>query len=349
MGTGSNFHIMYEAIERYKIKSKQTVKYIIERYFTGSQNIQNRQLAFVVGVVFVIFLFLLTPPFGFPSGTLVKIEKGSNLNEIAHTLKQESVIRSETLFKGFMIILRRQGGALSGDYFFENPQSVFKVVRRISRGIYGLTPLRVRFIEGTTIEEMSFVLTEQIPLFDAEKFIDLTEDKEGFLFPDTYFFLPNVEPAQVIREMEDTLTEKLLMFMEQLENSGRTLEDIIIMASIIEKEAITLEDKKLVSGVLWTRIEIGMALQVDAPFIYERNRNTFQLTTEELREDSPYNTYTNRGLTPTAIANPGLDSIIAALLPTESEYLFYLSDRDSNMHYAETFDGHKINKSKYLK
>ena len=195
---------------------------------------------------------------------------------------------------------------------------------------------------------MSVVLSEEIHGFDAEEFVNIAKDKEGFLFPDTYFFLPNIEPSQVVRETQDVFTEKLLGLKDKLENSGKTLEDIVIMASIIEKEAITLEDKKLVSGILWTRIEIGMALQVDAPFIYERNRNTFQLTTEELREDSPYNTYTNRGLTPTAIANPGLDSIIAALEPTESEYLFYLSDMDGNIHYAETFNGHKINKAKYI-
>ncbi|MFC1720907.1 endolytic transglycosylase MltG [Patescibacteria group bacterium] len=336
-------------IEEFTQKEILSVQKILNSHFYGPKNKQNRQRAIAAGIVFVMLIIAILPPLNFPSGTLIKIEKGAHLSEIAYTLKQESVIRSETLFKGFMVMLAGQGGALSGDYFFESPQNVLKVARRISQGVYGLTPLRVRFVEGSTISDMSHTLSEKIPDFDVEEFLRIAEAKEGFLFPDTYFFLPNIEPGQVVQEMENVFKNKIEELLVQIEGAEKkSLEEIIIMASIIEKEAITPEDKKLVSGVLWKRIEIGMPLQVDAPFIYERNRNTFELTIEELREDSPYNTYTNRGLTPTPIANPGIESIIAAFEPIESAYLFYLSDKHGNIHYAETFEGHKRNKAKYI-
>jgi UPF0755 protein len=120
------------------------------------------------------------------------------------------------------------------------------------------------------------------------------------------------------------------------------------MASIIERETRTAEDRRLVSGILWKRISIGMPLQVDATFEYYTKYNTYTVTKQVMREDSPYNTYTNKGLPPTPIANPGLDSIIAALKPTASPYLYYLTGRDGKMYYATDFAGHKKNRRLYL-
>jgi len=120
------------------------------------------------------------------------------------------------------------------------------------------------------------------------------------------------------------------------------------MASILEKEARRSETRKAISGVLWNRIEIGMPLQVDAVFPYINGKNTFQLTYDDLEIDSPYNTYKYPGLPIGPIANPGLSSIQAAITPTESENLFYLSDYDGNTYFSQTFDQHKRYKAQYL-
>ena len=122
----------------------------------------------------------------------------------------------------------------------------------------------------------------------------------------------------------------------------------LLVEFIIEREAKKPEDKNLVSGILWKRFYIKMPLQVDAPFAYISNKNTYELTEDDLRQDSPYNTYRYLGLPPGPISNPGIESILAAISPKQSQYLYYLSDRSGNMHYAVTFEEHKRNKTLYI-
>ena len=120
------------------------------------------------------------------------------------------------------------------------------------------------------------------------------------------------------------------------------------MASLIEKEADTAEDRRIVSGILWNRIDADMPLQVDAVFGYILDRSGYAPTGSDLEIDSPYNTYENRGLPPGPIANPGLDALTAALHPAATEYFYYLTGRDGLMYYAETFEEHKRNRELYL-
>ena len=120
------------------------------------------------------------------------------------------------------------------------------------------------------------------------------------------------------------------------------------MASVLEKEVRDAKDMKIVSGIFWKRIEMGMALQADSTLDYERNKTSAELTSDDLKTDSPYNTYTRSGLPPTPIDNPGLNAITAALNPTASPYLYFLTDKDGKVYYAKTFEEHKKNKAKYL-
>ena len=120
------------------------------------------------------------------------------------------------------------------------------------------------------------------------------------------------------------------------------------MASLLEKEARTTESRRIIAGILWKRLEIGMLLQVDAVFGYIINKGSLQLTLEDLSIDSPYNTYRYKGLPIGPIANPGLDSLQAATMPILTDYLFYLSDKEGTMHYSETFEEHKRKKRLYL-
>jgi len=120
------------------------------------------------------------------------------------------------------------------------------------------------------------------------------------------------------------------------------------MASIIEAEARTTESRRIISGILWKRISLGMPLQVDSTFVYINGKNTYELTSDDLKIDSPYNTYVYKGLPPTPIGNPGLDAILAALYPKTSKYLYFLSSKSGDMYYATTFEQHKRNKELYL-
>ena len=126
-------------------------------------------------------------------------------------------------------------------------------------------------------------------------------------------------------------------------------ERVVTMASILEKETKVGEDRAVVSGILWKRVSIGMALQVDAVFGYIHNTDTYHPSLDDLEVDSPYNTYRNPDLPPGPIGNPGIDALRAALSPVSSKYLYYLSGKDGTVHYAETFEGHKKNRELYLR
>jgi UPF0755 protein len=185
--------------------------------------------------------------------------------------------------------------------------------------------------------------------FDKKKFLEITSNQEGYLFPDTYFLYVNVTAEELVEKLRGNFNEKIKTVDEEIEASNKSFSDILIMASIIEKEVATPEDRAIVSGVLWKRIKKGMPLQVDATLGYVTGRTSAQLTVDDLKSTSPYNTYTHKGLPPTPICNPGLDAIKSALNPKDSPYYFYLTGNDGITYFAKTFDEHKKNKEKYLR
>ena len=153
----------------------------------------------------------------------------------------------------------------------------------------------------------------------------------------------------MIEATEKNFKDKIAALNEKIVVFNQSLEEIIIMASLLEEEARQLETKQMIAGILWKRIKMGMPLQVDSSFQYVNGKNTFTLSLDDLKIDSPYNTYLYKGLPPTPISNPGLDSILAALTPTVSNYLYFLTGKDGNMRYAVTHDQHVANKEKYLR
>jgi UPF0755 protein len=136
---------------------------------------------------------------------------------------------------------------------------------------------------------------------------------------------------------------------EKIVASGVTLHDLIIMASLIEKEAPDTQNREIISGILWKRLSLGMPLQVDAVFPYITGKPVNQITQADYTINSPYNTYTHVGLPPGPITNPGLDAITAAAAPTSTPYLYYLSDKQGNFHYSKTLQEQVSNEKKYLK
>jgi UPF0755 protein len=147
--------------------------------------------------------------------------------------------------------------------------------------------------------------------------------------------------------MHANFNKKIKEIQVQINKSGRNLNDIVIMASIIEEEARGLEDKKIVSGILWKRLASGMLLQVDAPFYYMTGKMG-GVTYNDLKIDSQYNTYKYKGLPKGPISNPGMESLIATLNPTQTKYFFYLTGNDGKMRYSIDYGGHLKNKNIYL-
>lgn len=323
----------------------------INSLLTKFSNKKTFFLAIILGVVLLFSLFcffIVSPPKNTEYPVSLIIEEGSSLREVTQQLKDLGVIRSRVIANTVVIFDAGDGGVVSGEYLFEVKENLLSVAKRITRGEFGINAVQVTIPEGATIEDIGIIFENRFEQFDKEKFYELAKDKEGYLFPDTYIFLENVKEKEVIETLEENFSKKTKSIEEELINYGMALEEVVVMASIIEKES-TAEARQDVSNVLWNRMSIGMALQVDATFVYSIGKGTFDLHMDDLEDSTnTYNTYTHTGLPPTAIGNPGLEAIKAAANPQPTENLYFLTGRDGEMYYAETFTGHKENRRLYL-
>lgn len=302
----------------------------------------------------VVFLasyisFRLMAPFGFPENKMVTVKNGASLTEVSALLDKENLIRSQSLFEFCAKVVGGTKPVSAGQYLFKEPISACAIAMRIARGISGIPAVRVTIPEGMSNKEVAIVLEKNISKFDPAFFMEHARPQEGFLFPDTYLFPENVTAQGVETIMVANFNKKIEPWSGEIESSGHSRRDIIIMASILEKEATTEEDKAVVSGILWNRILKGMPLQVDATFMYFLGKKSNELTTADLKVKSTYNTYVNKGLPGGPIGNPGITAIRAAIHPTASPYTYYLSDDKGVMHYAKTFNEHIANKAKYIR
>lgn len=272
----------------------------------------------------------------------LKIERGMNAEQIADALKRAHVIRSRTLF----VWIAYEGGFENrlgaGTFTFSEPVSTFTALQELLRPQKEVTLV---IPEGFTLKQIGAEF-EKIGLGSKEDFLTHSRGKEGFLFPDTYRFFDFTTADEVIQKMLENFDKKIKPLDTDIRSSGRELDDIVRMASIIEKEVSMSEDRALVSGILWKRFDSGMFLQADATLFYEIGKESRELTLEDLRAPTPYNTYIHKGLPPGPIGNPGLDAIRAALFPKKSPYLYYLSGKDGVTHYARTLEEHKKNKAR---
>ena len=299
-------------------------------------------------VVGALSLFVIRPPANFPSGELVTIDEGQSLSEIAQTLEKSGVIRSDHAFRIIVKVLREDRMLHAGDYLFKEPVSIFAVASRVAQGAFGLEPFRFRIPEGATVKQMAGIYSTVLQRFNKDKFTAAALPQEGYLFPDTYFFLPNATEKTVIDAMRQNFDTQVPTSTPEIASSTHSLHDLVIMASILEREARNYEDRQLIAGVLWRRIKIGMPMQADATFLYTLGKGSFDLTMADLRSDSPYNTYKNKGLPPTPIGSPSLDAIRAAANPVDKGYLYYMADNTGVTHYSKTYAGQQENVRLYL-
>jgi len=314
-----------------------------------AKNKPFRAVALALAVLLLLlYSAVYSAPRSFPVGETISIPRGMTLEEAARTLQEKHIIQSPFLLRGAIILLGKERAVHAGEYYFEKRQGVFTIAHRLSVGDFGFVPVAVRVPEGANVKEIAALLERSLNPFNAEKFISLAEEYEGYLFPDTYYFLPTVSPEEIIEQMRQTFRVRTSEVASDIDSFGRPLEEVVIMASLLEREAHDLHTKQKIAGVLWRRIDIGMPLQVDAVFVYLLGKGSDSLTKEDLNIDSPYNTYRYRGLPPGPIGNPSLESIKAAATPSSSEYLYYLADKKGETHFSKTFDEHKEKKELYL-
>lgn len=317
---------------------------------------QKTRLRLFLGVIFFIFSLLIvlwrtlvSSPSNFSANTPVEIPSGYALSKIGILLEDRSVIRSHILFTFLARNLGDPKSIPSGTYLFKDPINVFRVAERIMRGEHGIKQIKVTLPEGITAKEMAKIMGKLFPKFDAATFNSLTREKEGYLFPDTYFFYTNATSGPIADVLERNFEIQTAQLKQEAESKQKDWNAVLSVASLLEEEARTQSDRRIVSGIIWKRLAKNMPLQIDATLGYVTGKGSLELSVADMKKDSPYNTYTRRGLPPTPISNPGLDAIRAALEPEDSPYLYYLSDKKGIMYYAKTFEEHKLNKAQYLR
>lgn len=323
-----------------------------ERMRERWQRHANRRSSLIVLVLTVVcgiaYYQYIRPPEQFPENMLITVEEGMPLSAVAQALQENNTVRSAEALRVAVVLLGGEKKVHAGDYLFKEPKNLIAVAHALIVGAYGLEPIRIRIPEGATVAQMARMFGTQLERFNKERFLTEAGPHEGYLFPDTYFFLPNATDETVMKTMRSNFDMQMASIAEKVVASGRSEEEIVIMASILEREAYNTKDRRMIAGVLWNRIKKGMNLQVDATFVYTLGKGSFDLTMKDLRHDEPYNTYVNPGLPPGAIGNPSLDSLLAAADPIPNQYLFYLADSRGVTHYAKTYAEHLRNKAKYI-
>ena len=305
---------------------------------------------FLIGVlVFLRVLVAFSAPADFPAGGIVTVASGDSLKSVGTQLARGGYVRSSTLFLSLATLFGGQRHLSTGDYYFAQPESVVSLAWQLARGHHDLDPVKVTFPEGRDVREMGDILSQRLPGFDQAGFLEYAEPYEGYLFPDTYFFYPKTDPKSVADEMRALFTTRTAGLFTRKSLNGRSEKDIVIMASLIEREAKGDDDRAMIAGILWNRVDRGMELDVDASVAYAQGIPEGSLTRADLAVDSPYNTYIYRGLPPGPIANPGLLALQAALDPAQTDYLYYLHDSHGTIHYAKTYAEHQKNIALYLK
>lgn len=338
-------------------------------------------LIFVIAIDLLAIVFLTYIIFGSNSAKdpsdqefiEFNIEKGQGARKIAANLNKDGII-SNSLFFNYYIWQDKSANSLqAGKYELSPSMTIREIVTKFKEGDVKADPgIKITIPEGyrtSQVEELliasglavnSSELTEAVgisaalahEIFGFGFLLDLPPRAtiDGFLFPDTYFFQPDLQLNSMVEKMLFNFNEKVPDSTRvKIKARGKNLYEVVIMASLLEKEVRTPEDMKLVSGVLWERMEIGMPLQVDATLAYIIDNKTDEITNEDKLIDSPYNTYKYRGLPPTPIANPGLNAINAAIEPEASNYLYYLSSPSGETIFSQTLEEHNENKAKYLK
>ncbi len=268
------------------------------------------------------------------------VKKGEGAKEISINLKNQELIRYSSFFRFYALFYDKADKLKAGEYELSPSMNIPEIVNKIAEG--DRIKKMITIIEGWTVKDIEELLRDRggtVPL-----------ELEGYLFPDTYEIFPEERIEEIVAKMRANFEKKLTPELrEEIISQGKTIPEIIIMASLLEKEVQTLEDKKIVSGILWKRLENNMFLQVDATIIYLTGRKTTEILKEELKIDSLYNTYKYKGLPPGPICNPGLKSIEAAIYPQESSYLYYLSAPEGETIFSQTLKEHNIAREKYLK
>jgi UPF0755 protein len=277
---------------------------------------------------------------------------------VAKELSQEKLINSETLFRLYSRFDKRASQIKVGRYQLSKNLTMGDLLDKLSKGPESL---HITFVEGLRREQLAAEFSKVAYSSTAyQEFMTASQGVEGYLFPDTYFVAQQIEAKELVALLSKTFEERVTT---QTRNAfgahGLSLSQAVVMASLVEREAVSETDRALVAGVLYNRLKNSWPLDIDASIQYavsslecvgQKDCNWWpsSLSAADLKIDSPFNTYTNPGLPPRPICNPSLSALMAVANPTVSDYYFYVSDKQGALHFAKTLEEHNANIARYL-
>lgn len=292
------------------------------------------------------------------------VASGENALELGGRLKESGIVFSQYAFLWHLSLEQKTHEIIAGEYELSGSMTIPEIALIVTSGTTVSRDIRVTFPEGFTMRQMAerltklglpgddfLVLTEK-PLPEwRKKYVFLADmpagaTLEGFLFPDTYRFAPEATGTTIVTTLLDTFGRKYEGLAPRVKQSGKSFFSLLTMASIIEEEGRTADERAMISDVFWKRIAIGQALQSDATVNYVHGTTRLQPTFDDINADSPYNTYKYPGLPPGPISNPSLNSLEAAITPKSNPYYYFLvSFKTGETVYATTFEEHVRNRT----
>ena len=315
----------------------------------------NKRLLLLAALTLLVLMAWWTArstlmPLGGEGSHIVQIPKGASAGRISRILAERKVIRSAI---GFGLLARIKGKSADlkpGAYRLSPSMPPSAIMDKLVKG--DICAKWVTIPEGFTVRQIAERLAAQ-GLANEERFLYLAsngrsfesgfphgDNLEGYLFPDTYLIPLGVSEETIIRQMLEAFAKKAAGCVSS-QQTDMPLDKVVILASLIEREAKVPKDRPLVSAVLRNRLRIGMRLECDATVLYALGRHKSRVLNSDLDVDSPYNTYRHAGLPPGAIANPGLDCIKAALNPAKVDYLYYVARPDGSHIFTRTLAEHQ--------
>jgi UPF0755 protein len=317
---------------------------------------KNKFAFFLISIFILLCLFggyffvghqIITPLSNQAAEETFIIERGEGSEEIAAHLEKANLIRGKIWFTTYVFYKGWAAQLQAGQYILSPSLNIPQIAQKMVRGETISQEIQVTIPEGFTLKQIDARLSE-VGLIEAGELMKQSQ-LEGYLFPDTYRFNQGTALDEIVVKMRENFDRKLDEDLkDEIAGQGKTTEEIIIMASLLEKEVATDQDRRIVSGIFWQRLENNYPLQSCATIAYVLGIDKWRYSIEETKIESSYNTYRNIGLPSGPICNPGLSAIRAAIEPQANDYNFFLSKPDGETVFSQTLEEHNENKAKYL-
>jgi UPF0755 protein len=331
-----------------------------------------KALLFPLGFLLLLIIsftywFLLRPPSSVELIKVIEVKKGMSLRKVSLMLEHEGIIRNAQVFTGIATFLGKKADIKAGEYEFHTRMRPLVVLNTLVKGQvkrhlvtiaegYTLSQIAQLLDDLGIVEKKAFLEKASSPAFISSlgipylPMVNTAPTLEGYLFPDTYHLIREMNPEEIIWMMIHRF--KKVFGPDQVDRAhqlGMSPGEVVILASIIEKETSLLQEKPLISAVFHNRLKKKIPLQSDPTVIYGIKNFSGNLTKAHLQQPTSYNTYLYLGLPPTPICSPGRDSLLAALYPSAIPYLYFVSRNDGSHHFSSTIDEHNRAVLKYQK